>query len=307
MLDKLDKELLEKIADMDDGSVGAYNIRKNGEGVGRKTTENISITNKKDKPGIDVIVKPGTKNESAHVPVILSNTGFEDTVYNTFIVGEDADVTIVAGCGIHNEGDLNSKHDGIHDFFVHKGAKMKYIEKHYGEGDGLGTRVLNPEASFEIFEDATVELEMVQIKGVDHTIRKTNVILHDRAKLIITERLLTNGNQTADSYIDVHLVGEDSSCQIISRSVAQGNSKQKFYMALNGEARCKGHIQCDSIIADHANVESVPKILSTHSEAELIHEAAIGRIANEQLTKLMSIGIDEAEAEEIIIKGFLGS
>jgi Fe-S cluster assembly scaffold protein SufB len=307
MLDKLDKDLLNKIADMNDIPAGAYNIRKNGKGVGRNTTKNIRITNKVDHPGIDVIVKPGTKNESAYVPVILSDAGLDDTVYNTFVIGEDADVTIVAGCGIHNEGETTSKHDGVHEFFVKKGAKMKYIEKHYGEGDGLGHRELNPTASFEIFEDATVELEMVQIKGVDHTIRKTDVILHDRAKLIITERLLTNGGQTADSYIDVRLAGEDSSCQVISRSVAQGKSKQRFYMTLTGEARSKGHIQCDSIIADQANVESVPKISSMHAEAELIHEAAIGRIANDQLTKLMTIGIDEKEAEEIIIKGFLGN
>jgi len=307
MLDRLDKELLNKIADINDMPVGAYNIRKNGKGAGRNTTKNINITNKKDNPGIDVYVKPGTKNESAYVPVILSETGFEDTVYNTFVIGEDADVTIIAGCGIHNEGESTSKHDGVHEFFVHKGAKMKYIEKHYGEGDGLGHRELNPTANFEVFEDAIVELEMVQIKGVDHTVRKTDVLLHDRAKLIVTERLLTNGGQTADSYINVRLVGEDSSCQVISRSVAQGSSKQRFYMTLNGEAKCKGHIQCDSIIADQANVESVPKISSTNAEAELIHEAAIGRIANEQLTKLMTIGIEEKEAEEIIIKGFLGN
>ncbi len=307
MLDNLDKELLKKIADLDEVPEAAYNIRKNGEGVGRMSTKNTNISTKSDNPGIDVIVRPGAKKEFVYVPVIVSNAGYQETVFNTFVVGEESEVTIVAGCGIHNEGDETSKHDGVHEFFIGKGATMKYIEKHYGEGDGMGHRELNPIAKFEIFEDATVELEMVQIKGVDHTVRKTDVILHERAKLIVTERLLTNGTQTADSYIDVRLAGDDSSCQVISRSVAQDDSVQRFYMTLNGEARSKGHIQCDSIIADHAKVESVPKIASTNAEAELIHEAAIGRIASDQLTKLMTIGIEQEQAEEIIIKGFLGS
>lgn len=307
MLDKTEKELLDQISEDADIEVSAYNLRKNGEKEKRVVTKNINIENKEDNPGLNVTVKPGTKKEAAVVPVIVTDTGFTERVYNTFEIGEESEVTIVAGCGIHNEGESDSKHDGIHEFFVRKGAKMKYIEKHYGSGDGMGSRELNPETTFEIFEDAVVELEMVQIKGIDHTVRKTDVILHEGAKLIVTERLLTNGRQTADSFINVHLQGEGSSCQIISRSVAQGESKQRFYMTLNGEAKSKGHIQCDSIIADKAYVESVPKIVSTDSEAELIHEAAIGRIANDQLTKLMTIGIDEAEAEEIIIKGFLGN
>lgn len=307
MLNKEEKELLDQISDEADVPVSAYNLRKNGEKAERVVTKNINIENKEDNPGLNVTVKPGTKKEAAVVPVIVTDTGFKERVYNTFEIGEDSEVTIVAGCGIHNEGESDSKHDGIHEFFVRKGAKMKYIEKHYGSGDGMGNRELNPETTFEIFENAVVELEMVQIKGIDHTVRKTDVILHEGAKLIVTERLLTNGRQTADSFINVRLLGEDSSCQIISRSVAQGESKQRFYMTLSGEAKSKGHIQCDSIIADTAYVESVPKIVSVDSEAELIHEAAIGRIANDQLTKLMTIGIDEAEAEEIIIKGFLGN
>ena len=304
MLDAIDKKLLAEVADLHEMPHGAFNIRKNGRGVERNTTANIDIITKKDKPGIDVIIKPGTKGESVHIPVILSE-GMEDMVYNTFEVGEDSDVLIVAGCGIHNQGGKKAQHDGIHEFFVRKGARMKYVEKHYGEGDGSGVRILNPKTIIEIEENATAELEMVQIKGIDSALRETEVRLHKNARLIVTERLLTYLNQTAESNITVNLIGEDASAQIISRSVAQNGSKQVFHLSMRGYARCRGHIQCDSIIMDQAQVSSVPEISAFHSDAQLIHEAAIGKIESEQLTKLMSLGMTEKEAEETILHGFL--
>lgn len=306
MLNNVDKELLEKIADLHQVPTGAYNIRKNGGGESRKTTENINIITKTDKPGIDIIIKENTKNESVHIPVILSKEGLQDMVYNTFEVGANSDVVIIAGCGIHGCGTEDSGHSGVHEFFVRKNAKMKYVEKHYGDGDGSGKRVMNPKTIIEAFENSFVELEMDQIKGIDSTVRDTEIILHKNAKLVITERLLTDGHQMAESNIIVTLEGEGSSAQVISRSVAQGESSQNFNMELIGKAKCKGHIQCDSIITGNAKVSSSPRISAIHSEAELIHEATVGRIASDQLTKLMTIGITEEEAEEIIIKGFLG-
>ena len=304
MLTAIDKKLLKEVADLHEIPQGAYNIRKNGEGEGRRTTANIDIVTKTDKPGIDVIIKPNTKNESVHIPVILSES-MDDLVYNTFEVGENSDVVIVAGCGIHNTSGKKAEHDGVHEFFVRRGARMKYIEKHYGEGDGRGERVLNPTTIIEVEEGGVAELEMTQIKGVDSTKRDTLVKLHRKAKLIVTERLLTHLEQFAETNITVELLEEDASAQVISRSVAQNSSKQVFHLSLRGYDKCRGHIQCDSIIMDDAQVSSIPEITALHSDANLIHEAAIGKIASEQLTKLMCLGLTEQEAEETILKGFL--
>lgn len=305
MLNALDKIMLEKVADLQEIPQGAFNIRKNGAGVQRNTTANIDIVTKKDKPGIDIIVKPYTKGESVHIPVIVTEEAINDLVYNTFEIGEYSDVVVVAGCGIHNCGTHKSQHDGIHNFFVRRGAKLKYVEKHYGQGEGTGERVLNPKTIIEAEEGAVVELEMIQIKGIDHTKRDTEIRLADGAKLVITERLLTNGSQDAESNITVELAGADSSAQIISRSVAQDNSRQEFFFDLVGNNKGRGHIQCDAIIMHNAQVHSTPKISARHSEAQLIHEAAIGRIESEQLVKLMSLGFSESEAEEKILSGFL--
>ncbi|NLT16587.1 MAG: SufD family Fe-S cluster assembly protein [Clostridiales bacterium] len=305
MLSTLDELMLEKIADLHGIPQGAYNIRRNGEGAGRNTTANIDIATKTDKPGIDVTVKPHTKGESVHIPVIVTLQGIDDVVYNTFEIGEYSDVLVVAGCGIHNAGTEKAQHDGIHDFFVRKGARMKYVEKHYGEGDGTGERVLNPKTIIEAEEGAEVELELVQIMGIDKTKRDTEIRLAKGSKLVVTERLLTHMDQRAESNITVELVGKDASAQIISRSVARDRSKQKFFFDLAGRNRCRGHIQCDAIIMDAATVLSTPTVSAYHSEAMLIHEAAIGRIESEQLVKLMSLGLTEKEAEDTILRGFL--
>jgi Fe-S cluster assembly scaffold protein SufB len=304
MLSAIDKKLLGEVADLHEIPQGAFNIRRNGVGISRNSTANIDIVTKTDKPGIDILIKPGTKGESVHIPVILSEN-LEDMVYNTFEVGANSDVLIVAGCGIHNCGSQKSQHDGIHQFFIRKGAKMKYVEKHYGDGDGKGERILNPKTIIEVEEDGVVELEMIQIKGVDQTVRDTDVILHKNARLIVSERLLTNANQSAESNITVELKGENSTAQILSRSVAQDTSKQVFHLRMHGYTNCRGHIQCDSIIMDQAQVASIPEITAFHSDAQLIHEAAIGKIASEQLTKLMTLGLTEEEAEETILQGFL--
>jgi len=305
MLSALDRLLLEKVADLHEIPKGAYNIRRNGEGVQRNTTANIDIVTKKDKPGIDIIVKPGTKGESVHIPVILSAEGMKDVVYNTFEIGEGADVLIVAGCGIHNACSETEQHDGVHEFFVRKGARIRYVEKHYGEGPGTGKRVLNPKTILDAEEGAVVELELVQIMGVDDTVRDTEITLADRAKLIVTERLLTDFLQKAVSDVDILIKGDDASAQVISRSVARGHSRQEFLFNLDGYARCRGHIQCDAIIMDNAVVISTPKIGAFSKDAQLVHEAAIGRLESQQLLKLMSLGLSEKEAEDTILKGFL--
>lgn len=305
MLNELDKLMLEKVADLHEIPKGAFNIRKNGQGVQRHTTPNIDIVTKKDKPGIDVLIKPYTKDESVHIPVIVTQDDINDVVYNTFEIGEYADVTIVAGCGIHNCGTHRAQHDGIHTFHVRQGAKMKYTEKHYGQGDGTGEKILNPKTVIEAEDGAVVELELIQLKGIDHTKRETEIRLSGNAKLIVTERLLTHLAQDAESIITVELLGQDSSAQIISRSVAQDNSQQVFHFDLVGKNKCRGHIQCDAIIMHDAIVLSTPKISAYHSEALLVHEAAIGRIESEQLIKLMSLGFTEKEAEDAILNGFL--
>ncbi len=304
-MNKTELHMLEAVADLHGIPQGAYNIRKDGEGFDRQSTANIIIEPKKDKPGIDIIVKPGTKNESVHIPVIITKAGVEDLVYNDFFIGEDSDVLIVAGCGIHNSGDEKSEHDGIHRFHIGKNARIKYVEKHYGEGDGNGEKVLNPTTEIFMDENSYCEMESVQIKGVDSTKRDTFAKLEAGARLVILEKLMTHGKQVAHSDMVIELNGTDASSQIISRSVAKDQSEQVFYPRAVGNAQCKAHVQCDSIIMDDAKIRSIPEIAANHCEANIIHEAAIGRINNDQLLKLQTMGKTEEEAEEIIINCFL--
>ncbi len=304
-MDKIEKNLLEQLTDLHDVPQGAYNIRANGKAAGRATTENIDIVTKTDKPGIDIIIKPGTKKESVHIPVLISQTGLKDLVYNDFYIGENADVTIVAGCGIHNGGDEESRHDGIHTFHLAKGAQLRYIEKHYGEGDGNGENVMNPTTVVELDEGAHMEMETTQIKGISSTVRVTTAKLGDGASLVVKEKIMTHGQQLAETDFTVDMDGADCSANVMSRSVAKGTSKQVFRSRINGNNRCSGHTECDAIIMDDACVSAIPEVTANHLEAALIHEAAIGKIAGEQLIKLMTLGLTEQEAEEQIVSGFL--
>lgn len=302
---KIDRSVLEAVADLHKVPEGAYNIRKNGQTFGRSSSANIEIVTKTDKPGIDIFVKPGTKNESLHIPVILTESGLHEVVYNDFHIGDEADIVIVAGCGIHNCGDQASEHDGIHTFHIGRGAHVKYVEKHYGEGDGAGERILNPETVVYQEEDSICEMEMVQIKGVSSTKRNTVATLKAGAKMVMTERLMTHGTQQATSDMTITLAGEDASAQVISRSIAKDKSVQVFHPAVIGEAPCRAHVQCDSIIMHEATVRSVPEIAANHADAQLVHEAAIGKINNDQIMKLMTFGMTEEEAENVIVEGFL--
>ena len=304
-MDQIQKTLLEEIAGLHEMPAGAYNIRANGASISRNTTANIDIVTKEDKQGIDIIIKPGTKKESVHIPVLLSQSGLKEMVYNDFYIGDDCDVPIVAGCGIHNSGDETSKHDGIHSFFIGKNSHVKYVEKHYGSGDGKGERIMNPETVVQVGENSFMEMETVQIRGVDSTNRITSATLDTGAKIIITERLMTHGNQTAESHFRVDLNGAGSSANLISRSVAKENSTQLFVSQINGNNLCAGHSECDGIIMDNAKIRAVPEITANHLDAALIHEAAIGKIAGDQIIKLMTLGLTEAEAEEQIVNGFL--
>ena len=304
-MDSIQKELLEAVAGLHEIPAGAYNIRANGESAAINTTANIDIVSKTDVSGIDIKIKAGTKKESVHIPVLLSQSGLEEMVYNDFYIGDDCDVVIVAGCGIHNGGDAASRHDGIHRFFVGKNAHVKYVEKHYGSGDGKGERIMNPQTEVDLGENSEMEMEMVQIKGVDSTVRTTKASLKKGAKLVVTERLMTHGNQRAESKFDVDLNGVDSGANIISRAVARDNSVQIFKSVINGNAKCSGHTECDAIIMDNANISAIPEITANNPDAALIHEAAIGKIAGEQIIKLMTLGLTEKEAEEEIVNGFL--
>ena len=304
-MNTIDTHLLKEIADLESVPQGAYNIRKNGKLEGRNNSAHITIESKTDKPGIDIHIEPYTKNESVHIPVIVTQAGLKDLVYNDFFIGEGCDVNIVAGCGIHNSSCETAEHDGIHTFYVGKGAKVRYVEKHYGEGEGTGARILNPHTVVYLEQGASIELETVQIRGVDSTKRYTKVVLDADAEAVVTERLLTHGKQFAESKMDVVMNGEGARTQVISRSVAQDESVQVFYPQVEGNAQCFGHVQCDSIIMDKAKVSSIPAIVANHMDAQLVHEAAIGKIAGDQILKLMTLGLTEEEAEQKILDGFL--
>lgn len=304
-MNQVDIQLLREIADLERTPQGAYNIRKNGQLEGRSSSANITIESKTDKPGIDIHIAPGTRHESVHIPVIVTQTGLKDLVYNDFYIGEDCDVDIVAGCGIHNSGCETAEHDGIHTFYVGKNARVRYVEKHYGEGDGTGKRILNPQTVVYLEEGAFIQLDTTQIKGVDSTKRETKIVVGPRAEAVVNEKLLTHGIQTAESDMEIILDGEDASGRVISRSVAQDSSQQVFYPRMTGNAKCFGHVQCDSIIMGKAKVSSIPAIVANHMDAQLIHEAAIGKIAGDQLLKLMTLGLTEEEAEQKILDGFL--
>ena len=305
MIDDIQKRLLKEVADLDSLPVGAYNIRTNGTAAGRHTTANIDIVTKTDRPGIDIIIAPGTKNESVHIPVVVSQAGLKDLVYNDFYIGENADVVIIAGCGIHCAGAEETSHDGIHTFHVGKNSHVHYSEKHYAEGDGRGEKIMNPQTIVYLEEGASIQMDTVQIRGVDSTKRYTKIVCGKGAEAVITERLLTHGRQVADSDMVIELNGEDAKGRVISRSVAQDESSQVFRPCVVGNAKCFGHVQCDSIIMGQAKISSVPEIAANDTEAQLIHEAAIGKIAGDQLLKLETLGLTEEEAEDRILKGFL--
>ena len=297
--------MLKEIADITQTPEGAYNIRSDSESIGRQSTENIDIVPKENVSGLDIFIKPDTKGETVHIPVVITKSGLKEKVYNDFFIGDNADVEIVAGCGIDNCGAHDSQHDGIHRFYVGKNAKVKYVEKHYGSGSGSGKRILNPVTEVYLEENSCAEMEMAQIKGVDDTARTTVAELKEGASIVVRERLMTHEQQRAFSVYTVSLNGKGASADIVSRGVARGDSYQKLDLKIVGNAECKGHTECDSIIMDNGRILAVPALEANDVDASLVHEAAIGKIAGEQLTKLMTLGLTEAEAEEQIINGFL--
>ena len=307
MITEIDAKLLEKIADLTGKPVGAFNIRKDSGCEARQSTENIQITNKEDKPGIDIRIKDGTCGEVCHIPVVITKSGLTEMVYNDFYIGDNCDVEIIAGCGIHNTGCNESRHDGVHAFYVGKNSRVRYAEKHYGELNekGEGTNVMNPQTIVHLGENSTMQMDTVQIRGIDSTKRDTKIVCAAGSEIVITERLLTHGKQEAISEMEIVLDGEDAKGRVISRSVAQDQSEQLFYPRVVGNAACFGHVQCDSIIMGEAKIRSIPEIAANHPDAQLIHEAAIGKIAGDQLLKLETLGLTPEEAEECILKGFL--
>ena len=305
MLNDIDEGLLEEVSGLEKLKSGAYNIRKNGQGIERKVTENVNIITKDDKPGINIYVKENAKFEIVHIPVIITESGLKDLVYNDFYIGKNANVYIIAGCGIHNDHHKNTEHNGIHRFYLEEGAKVKYVEKHYGEGTGNGKRILNPVTEVYLEKNSSLEMESTQIKGVDSTIRETKGVLEEGANFVVTEKIMTHGEQFAKTIFNVELNGDNSSTHVTSRSVAKDNSKQYFISKIYGNAKCFSHSECDAIIQDKAIVTATPEVTANNVDANLIHEAAIGKIAGEQITKLMTLGLSEEEAEKEIINGFL--
>lgn len=304
-MNEIEKNLLKEVAELDALPVGAYNIRSDGKSVARNTSANIDIVTKEDKSGIDIKIKDGTKKESVHIPVIISESGLKESVYNDFFIGDDCEVVIIAGCGISNCGSGDSQHDGVHTFYVGKNSKVRYVEKHYGEGSGTGKRIMNPQTVIHLGEDSEMQLETAQIGGVDDTVRETKADLKRGASLIIHDKIMTDGEQRAIAKMAVDLDESDSNCDIVSRGVAKGKSYQEVELGINGNAPCKGHAECDSIIMDEAQILAIPQLKAANVDASLVHEAAIGKIAGEQLLKLMTLGLSESEAEERIVQGFL--
>ena len=306
-MNEITKELLKEVSGMDGepGEGVAYNIREDSGCAGRQSSKDIKITPKKDKPGIDIAIAPGTKSESVYIPACVTHSAVSDVAYNDFFIGDDADVTIVAGCGVHSDGHEDAQHNGIHRFFIGKNARVIYLEKHIGTGKGDGKRIINPETYVEMDENSFMEMDTTQIRGVDSTKRNTGAKLAANAKLVIKERLMTDGEQEAETKFHVEMNGEDSSVDLVSRSVARGKSKQTLYSNIEGNAKCSGHSECDAIIMDHGTVNAIPGLLANHLDAALIHEAAIGKIAGEQILKLKTLGLTEKEAEEKIVNGFL--
>ena len=304
-MNDVERALLKSIAELEALPTGAYNIRSNGESAARNVTENIDIVTKEEVSGIDIIIKPGTKNESVHIPVIISASGLKEVVYNDFYIGEDCDVVIIAGCGISNCGSDDSRHDGIHSFHVGKNSRVRYVERHYGEGTGRGKRLMNPTTVIELAEGAYMELETTQIGGVDDTLRKTEATLGADSSIVVHDKILTDNDQRAIAEIMVDMNGDGSNCDIISRGVAKEDSYQEVVLGISGNAACSGHAECDSIIMDRGVIKATPQLTATNVNASLIHEAAIGKIAGEQMDKLMTLGLSEKEAEDMIVKGFL--
>lgn len=305
MIDQIEKNLLKEIADLHSIPEGAYNIRKNGKSEGRGQSANITIESKEGGKGIDIYVKSGTVNESVHIPVIISQTGYTEVVYNDFHIGENCDIVIIAGCGIHNTGSCASRHDGVHTFYVGRNSKVVYVEKHYGDGEGTGEKIMNPKTVLHLEEGAHVEMNTTQIKGVDSTVRETEADLKEGASIVVSEKIMTHGRQFAKTNFVVDLNGEGSSAHVVSRSVAKDDSHQEFNSLVNGNAGCAGHTECDAIIMDNGTVSAIPRINANNVRAALVHEAVIGKIAGEQLVKFMTLGLSEKEAEEQIISGFL--
>ena len=302
-LTSIDKELLAQVADLHNIPEGSYNIRKDGKMFARNSTSDIEIVPKKNKEGIDIIIKPNVKNKSVHIPVIVTKSGFNDLVYNDFYIGENAEVTIVAGCGVHSSGKKSSGHNGIHSFHIGKNAKITYIEKHLGLGGG--DKVLNPTTKIIMEENSYFDMQTIQIGGVTYSDRKTTAKLSAGAELNVKESILTAETQTAKTNFVVELLGQDSKCNLVSRSVAKGSSYQEFKSKLVGKNACFGRVECDAILLDDARVKSVPEIDAVTKDATLNHEATVGKIAGEQLLKLMCLGLTQAEAEDVIIKGYL--
>ena len=299
------EQLLKIVSEFQGSFTGAYNIRENGQCAGRQSSKNIRIESKQDAPGLEIHVLPGTKGETVYIPACVTHGDIDDLVYNDFYIGEGADIVIVAGCGVHTEDGHDARHNGIHRFFLEKDAHVLYKEKHVGTGSGKGLKRIDPVTNVHLAQNAVMEMDTVQLRGVDSTDRRTTGVLEDGARLIVRERLMTDGEEKAKTFFDVAIKGEDAGVNLISRSVAKGHSHQEFISKIRGENRCTGHSECDAIIADHGVVLAQPALDALHEDAQLIHEAAIGKIAGEQLLKLRTLGLTEEEAEAKIIEGFL--
>lgn len=304
-MNSITENLLGIVSEWDGGYKGAFNIREDSGCAGRQSTENIKIENKTDNPGIVIRVKSAAQKETVYIPACVTHAGVNDLVYNDFIIEDGADVIIVAGCGVHSEGEEEARHNGIHRFFIGKNAKVLYKEKHVGTGTGTGAKRIDPVTDVEMDENSYMEMDTVQIGGVTASNRLTTAKLAAGAKLVVNERLMTDGEESAKSDFKVDMNGEDSCVDIVSRSVAKGNSFQEYKSVINGNCKCMGHTECDAILSENGRVNAVPALYAADIDASLIHEAAIGKIAGEQIIKLCTLGLTEEEAERKIIEGFL--
>ena len=298
-MNKITEMLLKILTGFKEEFVGAYNIRENGRCAARQSSPNIRIAVKTDEPGLDIHIDSRACGVTVYIPACVTQGGVDDLVYNDFYVDAGADVTIVAGCGVHTDGAEDAAHNGIHRFFLENGSRVIYREKHVGTGNGSGLKRIDPVTFAVLGPGSALEMDTVQLGGVDRTVRTTS------ARLTIRERIQTDGRDTARTDFTVSMDGDGSAVNLISRSVARGSSRQTYRSKLIGNCRCSGHSECDAILMDRGRVDAFPELIAGCRDASLIHEAAIGRIAGEQIVKLRTLGLSEGEAERRIIEGFL--
>ena len=297
------KMFKEMFGDVDTSNV-AMNIREDAQTCQRRNSENVIITGLKDNTGLKIHVLSSAKGEEVFIPAIVTKSNITDEVRNDFYIDSGAEVIIQAGCALHTDGNGESTHNGNHHFYIGEGAKVTYNEKHFGEGTNA-KKTISPSNVIVLEKNAYLKMDTIQTDGVSYTNRTTKATVKAGARLEINERIQTQNDQQSISNIDIDAIGDGASIDIVSRSVAKDDSVQTLKTNITANSVCTGHSECDTILVGNGKATSIPALVANNPKASLVHEAAIGRISQQQIEKLQTLGLDEEEAEHYIIKGFL--